>query len=251
MKKALVIILFLFLLSGCNTKKDLLGVSRIDESMVCEEYCMLDLKVISSTNLNTIQVDNLYSDTIYDYQVVTTNQELKLNNKLDKKIYSYDLKIKIYNPTIINNIDLMIDEEKYTFDIGNFSCLSKDQVLNEQNTHINCSIEKSNSSHKINLENMTDRPIIVTDILCINNNVKVCRNLETSMVKAIQKECMAYTYFDKENIYTMNYLIQVDYIYNGDTYTVCYNITDSNITESVSSIGSYILVDESCFTKSS
>ena len=82
MKKALVIILFLFLLSGCNTKKDLLGVSRIDESMVCEEYCMLDLKVISSTNLDTIQVDNLYSDIIYDYQVIDSNQELKLNNAI-------------------------------------------------------------------------------------------------------------------------------------------------------------------------
>ena len=254
MKKALVIILFLFLLSGCNTKKDLLGVSRIDESMVCEEYCMLDLKVISSTNLNTIQVDNLYSDIIYDYQVIDSNQELKLNNKLDKKIYSYDLKIKIYNPTTINNIDLKIDEEKYTFDIGNFSCLSKDQVLNEQNTHLTFNVEKSDSTHKINLTNMTDRPIIVTNISCINtskNNVKVCRNLETSMIKAIQKECMAYTYFDKENIYTMNYLIQVDYIYNGNTYTVCYTISDSNIIESVSSVGSYILVDESCFTKSS
>ena len=146
MKKALVIILFLFLLSGCNTKKDLLGVSRIDESMVCEEYCMLDLKVISSTNLNTIQVDNLYSDIIYDYQVIDSNQELKLNNKLDKKIYSYDLKIKIYNPTTINNIDLKIDEEKYTFDIGNFSCLSKDQVLNEQNTHLTFNVEKSDSN---------------------------------------------------------------------------------------------------------
>lgn len=254
MKKALVIILFLFLLSGCNTKKDLLGVSRIDESMVCEEYCMLDLKVISSTNLNTIQVDNLYSDIIYDYQVIDSNQELKLNNKLDKKIYSYDLKIKIYNPTTINNIDLKIDEEKYTFDIGNFSCLSKDQVLNEQNTHLTFNVEKSDSKHKINLTNMTDRPIIVTNISCINtskNNVKVCRNLETSMIKAIQKECMAYTYFDKENIYTMNYLLQVDYIYNGNTYTVCYTISDSNTTESVSSVGSYILVDESCFTKSS
>ena len=254
MKKALVIILFLFLLSGCNTQKDLLGVSRIDESMVCEEYCMLDLKVISSTNLNTIQVDNLYSDIIYDYQVIDSNQELKLNNKLDKKIYSYDLKIKIYNPTTINNIDLKIDEEKYTFDIGNFSCLSKDQVLNEQNTHLTFNVEKSDSTHKINLTNMTDRPIIVTNISCINtskNNVKVCRNLETSMIKAIQKECMAYTYFDKENIYTMNYLIQVDYIYNGNTYTVCYTISDSNTTESVSSVGSYILVDESCFTKSS
>lgn len=254
MKKALVIILFLFLLSGCNTKKDLLGVSRIDESMVCEEYCMLDLKVISSTNLNTIQVDNLYSDIIYDYQVIDSNHELKLNNKLDKKIYSYDLKIKIYNPTTINNIDLKIDEEKYTFDIGNFSCLSKDQVLNEQNTHLTFNVEKSDSKHKINLTNMTDRPIIVTNISCINtskNNVKVCRNLETSMIKAIQKECMAYTYFDKENIYTMNYLIQVDYIYNGNTYTVCYTISDSNTTESVSSVGSYILVDESCFTKSS
>jgi uncharacterized protein YcfL len=254
MKKALVIILFLFLLSGCKTKKDLLGVSRIDESMVCEEYCTLDLKVISSNILNTIQVDNIYSDTIYDYQVINSNQELKLNNKLDEKIYSYDLKIKIYNPTRINHVDLMIDKEKYTFDIGNFSCLSKDQVLNEQNTHLTCNIEKSDSLHKINLENMTDRPIIVTDISIINtlnNNVKVCRNLDTSMIKAIQKECMAYTYFNKENIYKMNYLVQVDYIYNGDTYTVCYSINDSNIIESVSSIGSYILVDESCFTKSS
>ena len=124
------------------------------------------------------------------------------NNKLDEKIYSYDLKIKIYNPTRINHVDLMIDKEKYTFDIGNFSCLSKDQVLNEQNTHLTCNIEKSDSLHKINLENMTDRPIIVTDISIINtlkNNVKVCRNLDTSMIKAIQKECMAYTYFNKEN----------------------------------------------------
>lgn len=254
MKKALIIILFLFLLSGCNTKKDLLGVSRIDESTICEEYCTLDLKVISSTILNTIQVDNLYADTIYDYQVVNSNKELKLNNNLDKKIYSYDLKIKIYNPTIINNVDLIIDEEKYTFDIGNFSCLSKDQVLNEHNTHLTCSVDKSDISHNIKLKNMTDRPILITDISIINthtNNVKICRNLETSMIKAIQEESIAYTYFDKENIYKMNYLIQVDYIYNGDTYTTCYSINDSNIIESVSSMGSHILVDESCFTKSS
>ena len=70
-------------------------------------------------------------------------------------------------------------------------------------------------------------------------------------ILAKQKKNITYKYKEKKNIYTMNYIRQIDNIYNGNTYTVCYTISDSNIIESVSSVGSYILVDESCFTKSS
>ena len=260
MKKALIIILFLFLLSSCKTKKDILGVSRIDESMVCEEYCSLDLKVISSSKLETIQVDNIYSDTTYDYQVISSNENIKLNNDLDKKIYSYDLKIKVYNPVNISDIDLKIDKEKYTFNIGNFSCLSKEYILNESNNHLKCSIEQVNElnksvvCHKINLENITDRPIFIREIKQIENTISkidICKSLDQEIVNPIDTKCMAYSYVKSDNLYKMSYLIQVEYIYNGENYTTCFNIYDDDIVESASSIGSYILVDELCFGRSS
>ena len=260
MKKALIIILFLFLLSGCNKQKEILGVSRIDESMVCDEYCLLDLKVISSNKLEDIQVDNIYSDITYDYQVTNSNQNVKLNNNLEKNIYSYDLKIKVYNPVSISNIDLKINKQKYTFDIGSFSCLSKEYVLNENNGHLKCNIDVVNElndetvCHKIKLENLTDRPILVKNIKQIENiksEINICKAINQEIIKPIDQKCMAYSYVKSNNLYKLNYLIQVEYMYNGENYTTCFNIYDDDIIQSVSNVGSYILVDELCFGKSS
>lgn len=247
MKKALIIVLFLFLLSGCNVKKDLLGVSRINESSVCEEYCLLELKVISSTILNDIQVESLYVDTIYDYQVVNSIDEVKLNNDIYNKIYNYDLKIKIYYPTKINNVDLKINNKIHTFDIGSFKCLSIDQKDYEPSTYLKCLVE----DNKIKLKNLTDRPILINNIEVLSNdNIRVCKNLETNIIKAIDTKCMAYVYLEMDDLYKMNYYLKVDYTYNGDCITNYFKVDKQNISKSSSSIGSYILVDEACFVKS-
>ena len=68
MKKLLIIILFLFLLSSCGKEEKMIGISRINESVVCEEYCILELKVISTSILNNIKLISLYIS-LYSYYI--------------------------------------------------------------------------------------------------------------------------------------------------------------------------------------
>lgn len=255
MKKLLIFILFLFLLSGCNNKKELiLGVSRIDESKVCEEYCTLDLKIISSEELDDISLNNIYSDVTYDYKINKTSKEIKLTEDTEQKMYSYDLSIRVYNPTEIETIDLEIDNEKYTFNIGNFSCLER---KTDYTTHLKCYWQKNKNLtsgtvlHTLNFVNMTDEPIIISDVKLRNDTystINIRKNLKTDLVSEKKSEEIAYCFIEMdESLYNLSYIIEVSYIYNGKVNDTYFRISDSSEVESVSSIGAYMLVDRSCF----
>ncbi len=255
MKKLLIFILFLFLLSGCNNKKKLiLGVSRIDESKVCEEYCTLDLKIISSAELSNISLNNIYSDVTYDYEVSKTNKDIKLTENAEQKMYSYDLSIRIYNPTKIENIDLEIDNEKYTFSIGNFACLAR---KTDYTTHLQCEWLKTQDLtsdtilHTLNFINTTDEPVIISDLKVRNDpnsRITIRKNLKTNLVSKNASEEIAYCFVKiKDSLYNLSYIVEVSYIYNGNVNNTYFQISDSSVVESVSSVGAYMLVDKSCF----
>lgn len=255
MKKLLIFILFLFLLSGCDNKKELiLGVSRIDESKVCEEYCTLDLKIISSEELDDISLNNIYSDVTYDYKVNKSSKDIKLTEDTEQKMYSYDLSIRVYNPAEIETIDLEIDNEKYTFNIGNFSCLER---KTDYTTHLKCHWKRTNDLtsdtvlHTLNFVNMTDEAIIISDIKVRNDaysTINIRKNLKNDLVSKKSSEEIAYCFIEmEESLYNLSYIIEVSYIYNGKVNNTYFKISDNSIVESVSSVGTYVLVDESCF----
>ncbi|MBQ8292554.1 MAG: hypothetical protein IJX78_01955 [Bacilli bacterium] len=257
MKKAISILSFIFLLlviCSCSSKKDLiLGVSRVDENKICEEYCLLDLRVISSEVLDEVVLDNIYSDTTYDYQVNQTTKDIRISEDVEKKIYSYDLEIKIYNPVTVNKIDLVVDDESYTFDIGNFTCLENQ----EKETHLKCltlfkgELNDENLSHELRFINLMDKGIVISDIQVINaldSDIRVCMNLKDDLVPKKSYNDIASCFVNtSDDVYRLNYIIEVKYLYNGGSYTTYFEISDSSYVEATSSSGSYILVDQECF----
>lgn len=257
MKKLLIIILFLFLLCGCSKKDDvLIGVSRINESVICEEYCTLDLKIISTGSLESIKLENLNVNTNYDYTVEKSKKEIKIAEDFEKKIYSYDLSIKLFAPANITSVDLIIDQENYTFNIGSFKCLEKD---NETFEHLKCYSTKSSDltkgtvNHKLNILNKTTKPVMITDISLKTNDedIRVCKNLKTKIIDSNEKVVMAnsFVYID-EALYNLNYFLEISYIYEGNSYKTYFRINDTSMVETVSSGGSSIVVDKSCFVLS-
>lgn len=255
MKKLLIFMLFIFILCGCERKKDLiLGISRVDESKICEEYCTLDLKVISSEELNKITLNNIYSDVTYDYEVNKTSKDIKLSEKPEQRIYSYDLLIKVYNPVEIEKVDLEIDNEKYTFNIGNFSCLSK---TTDRTTHLKClwnknkDLTKSNLLYTLKFVNTTDEPIVISSVKLKNNtfcDVNICKNLKTDVIPQKKSQDIAYCFVQlKDGLYNLSYHLEVEYIYKGKVNCTYFKISDSTEVESASNVGTYILVDKSCF----
>ncbi len=254
MKKLLIIILFLFLLCGCEKKEELLiGVSRINESAVCEEYCTLNLKIIASDEIDEIKLENLNANTNYDYQVSKSKKEIKISEDMEKRIYSYDLMIKLFNPASVSNIDLLIDQESYNFDIGSFKCLEKDK---NELTHLKCfstrtnDLEKGVVNHKLNILNKTDKRIMITDISLktLDDNIKVCKNLKTKIIQSNERSEMANCFVSiPEDLYNLNYIVTINYIYEGMSYESYFRINDSGYVESVSNLGSTVVVDKSCF----
>lgn len=254
MKKLLIIILFLFLLCGCGKNEEMLiGVSRINESVVCDEYCVLDLKVISTGKLEDIKLESINVNANYDYTVDNSKKEVKISEDVEKKIYSYDLSIKVFEPVNITSVDLIIDQEIYNFDIGSFKCLEKDT---EDLEHLKCfstrtnDLTKGTASHKLNILNRTDKQIMITDIKLktIDENIKVCKNLKTKIIDSNERVVMAncFVSIDKD-LYKLNYFLEISYIYNGISYKTHFRINDTSISESVTNIGSSIVVDKSCF----
>lgn len=262
MKKLLIIILFLFLLCGCKNEKDLiLGISRIDESKVCEEYCTLDLKIISSQELENVYLDNIYSTASYDYQISSSSKEVRITGQEEQKIYGYDLHIRVFQPTTINSIDLEIDRQKYTFDIGTFKCLNyttNTMVDYTKEEHLQCvtsSVQELNSQvvcHNLQLVNMTDRTIIIGDIILKEkseySDIRVCRSLDDKIVHSQDsKTTSCYVENAEVDLCSLGYVIEVSYVYKGELYYTYFEIGDTSMVEAVSDVGSYIAVEESCF----
>ena len=253
MKKLLIVILFLFLLSSCGKEEKMIGISRINESVVCEEYCILELKVISTSILNNIKLESLNVDVNYDYQIQESKKEVKLTDSIDKKIYSYDLSVKVYDPVQITNVDLIIDEEKYNLNIGSFKCLS--QKLEDVN-HIKCfsnmtnDLTKGYTNHKLNIFNQTNKVIMITDVslASLDENITVCKNFKAKIVRNQEEMEIANCYVNiTEDLYKVNYVLKIEYIYDGIFYETYYHINDTGYSESVSNIGTSLLVGKSCF----
>ncbi len=255
MKKLLIIvILFLFLVCGCGKKEEtLIGISRINESVICEEYCVLDLKVISTKILEDIELESLNVNTDYDYSIEASKKEIKIADAMEKKIFSYDLSIKVFNPVNITNIDLIIDEENYNFNIGNFKCLEKP---NPTFKHIECfstitnDLNKGTINHKINILNKVDKTILITEISLESDdeNIMVCKNLKDKVIALGKEKEMANCYVSiDEDLYNLSYVLKIGYIYNGNFYETRYSVKDPGYVESVSNIGTSIVVDEACF----
>lgn len=255
MKKILIIILFVFLLCSCNKKEDLMiGVSRINETKICEEYCSFDLKVISSKELESMSLENIDAEVSYDYQIKKADKEIRIADALEEKIYSYDLTIKVFGPVMVNNIQMAIDNESYTFDVGTIRCLEKST---ETSNHIETSIVKDgnlltgSNHHKINIVNKSDRPIIVSDVKLkdqVDSNILVCQSLKDNLILSNKTKEMANCYIDVDNgLYSINYLLEVSYIYEGKIYETFLEVNDSSVSNSVSDLGSYLVVDRLCF----
>lgn len=255
MKKLLIIvILFLFLVCGCGKKEEtLIGISRINESVICEEYCVLDLKVISTKILEDIELESLNVNTDYDYSIEASKKEIKIADAMEKKIYSYDLSIKVFNPVNITNIDLIIDEENYNFNIGSFKCLEK---TNSSSNHIECfstitnDLNKGTINHKINILNKADKQVFITEVKLESGdeNIIVCKNLKDKVIIDNKEKEMANCYVSiNEDLYNLSYVLKIGYVYKGDFYEYLYNVKDSGYVESVSNIGTSIVVDEACF----
>lgn len=257
MKKLLIIILFLFLLCGCGKNEEMLiGVSRINESVVCDEYCVLDLKVISNDILENIKLESINVNANYDYKVAESKKEIKISEDVEKKIYSYDLSIKVFDPVNITNIDLIIDQEVYNFDIGSFKCLDSNVSVLE---HIKCFSTRTNDlssglvSHEINIQNNMNKEVLITGISLetIDENIRVCKNLKTKIIESNEKVEMANCFVSiEEDLYNLNYILKIGYIYNGYFYETYFNVNDSGYSESVSNIGTSLVVDKSCFVLS-
>ena len=189
----------------------------------------------------------------YDYKIKESVKEVKVEEDT-RKIYSYDLSIQVFNPTKIKNIDLKIEDEIYKFDIGKFECLEK---RDNTTAHLECSVDKTGNlidgttHHKINISNKSDRPIIISTISLLSDDVsdiKVCKNIRNDLILSDTIESMADCYIESdEGMYRVNYLLEVSYIYKGRVYETYFKITDSSVVESVSNLSSEIVVDIKCF----
>lgn len=257
-KTLLVIILFLFLLCGCNNKDDLLiGVSRINESVVCEEYCTMDLKIIASEELENITLENINASVNYDYKIKESNKEVRLAEKEEKKIYSYDLSIQLFDPVEVNNIELNIDDEKYSFNIGTFTCLERSKKTKE---HLDCNVVKNGNllegmtHHVVKIVNKSDEPVIISTVKLkdqTNQDILVCQTFKDNLILSNKSKEMANCYLDINNsLYSLNYLLEVSYIYKGKVYETFFEVKDSSKLESVSNLESVLVVDQSCFVLS-
>ena len=253
MKKLLIVILFLFLLCSCGKEEKMIGISRINESVICEEYCSLELKVISTSALNDIKLESLNVDINYDYQVQESKKEVKLTDSIDKKIYSYDLSIKVYDPVKITNVFLVIDKETYNFNIGSFMCLSKKI---EDVNHIKCfssftnDLTKGYTNHKLNIFNKTDKTIMITDVSLASSdeNIIVCKNFKSKIIRNQDNMEIAHCYMNiVDDLYKASYVLKIEYIYDGNFYETYYHVNDTGYSETVSNIGTSLLVEKSCF----
>ena len=188
----LIIILFLFLLCGCGKKDDLLiGVSRINESVVCEEYCTMNLKIISSEELESIALENIDTNVNYDYKVKDSSKEVRIADNEEKKIYSYDLSIHLFDPVEVNNIELSIDKKQYSFNIGTFTCLERSK---KEEKHLDCNIIKKGNldvgtnRHVIDIVNKSNQTIIINDIKLkekTNQGIMVCKVFKDNLIHSL------------------------------------------------------------------
>ncbi len=251
MKRLLIIILFLFLFTGCKKEEDfILGISRIDDSKICEEYCIMELKIISSANLDNIYLDSINANSNYEYQVQKSNNQIRVE---DNNLYAYDLIVKVFEPTSIEKIDLMINDKKYHFNIGIFNCLQK-ETINSNSLHLDFELEtfqELNSDvvhHKIVVTNKTEKGIVLGDIKVQNENIQVCSNIQTNFINSQETTLVADCFvWKQEDLYKLGYVLEIYYAYNGKMFKTYFNITDDASKDINTSSTNTIIMDKSCF----